>query len=48
LLKRHFGYDEFLSFQEKIITAVHKEKDALVLMSTDGGKSLRSGFRHCP
>ena len=40
LLKRHFGYDRFLPLQEKIVTAVLKEKDALVLMPTGGGKSL--------
>ena len=40
LLKRHFGYDQFLPLQEKIVTAVLEEKDALVLMPTGGGKSL--------
>lgn len=40
LLKRHFGYDRFLPLQEKIVSAVLEEKDALVLMPTGGGKSL--------
>ena len=40
LLKRHFGYNEFLPLQEEIISTVLEERDALVLMPTGGGKLL--------
>ena len=40
LLKRHFGYDEFLPLQEEIISTVLEERDALVLMPTGGGRSM--------
>ena len=40
ILKNFFGYDHFLEHQEDIIQDVLNGKDALVLMSTGGGKSI--------
>lgn len=40
LLKTHFGYENFLSSQEEIITNVLNQKDTIAIMPTGGGKSL--------
>ena len=40
LLKTHFGYDDFLPLQEKVIASVLEGNDNLVLLPTGGGKSL--------
>lgn len=39
-LKRHFGFDNFLPFQEEIIADVLQRKDVLAILPTGAGKSL--------
>lgn len=39
-LERHFGFREFLSGQERVVSALVSGRDALVVMPTGGGKSL--------
>ncbi len=40
ILKKHFGFDDFLPFQEDIIADVLQKKDVLVVLPTGAGKSL--------
>ena len=40
ILKNTFGYEEFRRFQKEIINHILKGQDALVVLSTGGGKSL--------
>lgn len=40
ILKKHFGFDKFLPFQEAIIGDVMDGKDVLAILPTGGGKSL--------
>lgn len=40
ILKKNFGFDNFLPFQESIINDVLNKKDVLAILPTGGGKSL--------
>ena len=39
-LDRHFGFPEFRSPQDEVVTAIMESRDTLVIMPTGGGKSL--------
>ena len=40
LLKKHWGYDEFLPLQQEAVQCVLGARDSLVVLPTGGGKSL--------
>ncbi|MDH2435880.1 DNA helicase RecQ [Pokkaliibacter sp. MBI-7] len=40
LLKRLYGYDDFIGLQEQVVSSVLSGQSALVLMPTGGGKSM--------
>lgn len=40
ILKKHFGFDNFLPFQAEIISDILNKKDVLAILPTGGGKSL--------
>lgn len=40
LLKKYFGYDEFLPYQKEAIEKLRQRKSVLVVLPTGGGKSL--------
>ena len=39
-LKKYFGYDDFLDYQQEVVEAVVSGKDYCVIMPTGAGKSL--------
>jgi len=40
VLKRHWGYDDFLPLQERAIESVLSGRDSIVVLPTGGGKSI--------
>ena len=40
VIKKYWGYDEFLPLQEQAIQAVAEKQDSVVVLPTGGGKSL--------
>ena len=40
LLKKHWGYDEFLPLQQEAVECVLVGRDSLLVLPTGGGKSL--------
>ncbi|MDO9037052.1 MAG: DEAD/DEAH box helicase, partial [Lutibacter sp.] len=40
ILKKYWGYDQFISPQEEIIDSVLKGENTIVLLPTSGGKSI--------